>query len=603
MKPIILLTLFLTLTFYGFTQPTSGGPDNFGYTFKTSQDPNGPSFQWLDITQRGTFISGLGDDNVIGPFPFSNFPFYNSNPNQLFIGSNGYLSFTSVNISSSGGTFPAIPTAGGPNNFIAPFLCDLTLGGASSNPGRVYYFNQGDTICVSFEKVPFWKNNADQFSGKNTFQVIFNKADSSITFNYKLQNGQPDPTYVNDFLSIGIENSTGTDGLQFFRGNTFLPDSFSVKYYYPSVVQPNTDLKVSWVMNKENAGMFALNQKSIFPEFNIENSGNQLISNAVVANYQLINSNGLIVSNGTQTVPSLSIGEDTTIKFLNGFTFNGLGRYTLKAFVSKLNNDNLQLNDTLEYLIKVVDSTLVPLTLDYSQSNPNAGSISWVGGNAGVGIYLEPPYYPARVKAANFFITNFGATISGFHSVLYDDNARGGGPGTMLDSIFVNSSSIQIFQYNKVNFTNNIIINDGGVYLLWLMGNGTIQLGRSQDSPASRQTFEVLGGTWSTYRDAETQDFLMNIEIEPISVSTKEQFKIDEVLNVYPNPSNNKVTVQLEKENIGINEVQVFNLNGQRVSCKILRYSNRIEILKGNLNNGQYFVKIGDATASFQFTD
>ncbi len=136
------------------------------------------------------------------------------------LGPNGYLSFTPSNIASSGAQFPAIPSVGGTHNFLAPFLTDLSFGGNATNPGVVFMYDQGDTLCVTFEKVPFWVNNANQYGGENTFQIILNRADSSITYNYKTQIGTPDPVYTTNYISIGIENPTGNDGLQYYRGDT-----------------------------------------------------------------------------------------------------------------------------------------------------------------------------------------------------------------------------------------------------------------------------------------------------------------------------------------------------------------------------------------------
>jgi hypothetical protein len=199
----ILLSISLT------AQSTSGGPDNFGYTYKSSLHPTGPTYQWFDITVIGTNVFGLSDDNFVGPFPMSGFPYYSTNPTQFYIGSNGYISFQPVNIASTNAQFPAMPIIGSPDNYIAPFLTDLNFSGHATNPAEAYYYNQGDTICISFDKVPFWVNNTNQYSGDNSFQIILNKADSSITFNYKTQIGAPDPTYTANFLSIGMENNTG----------------------------------------------------------------------------------------------------------------------------------------------------------------------------------------------------------------------------------------------------------------------------------------------------------------------------------------------------------------------------------------------------------
>lgn len=47
---------------------TSGGPDAYGYSWKTSPHPTGPTYNWVDITSTGIEVQGLGNDNVAGPF-------------------------------------------------------------------------------------------------------------------------------------------------------------------------------------------------------------------------------------------------------------------------------------------------------------------------------------------------------------------------------------------------------------------------------------------------------------------------------------------------------------------------------------------------------
>ncbi|MFC2111048.1 choice-of-anchor Q domain-containing protein [Bacteroidota bacterium] len=61
------------------------------------------------------------------------------------------------------------------------------------------------------------------------------------------------------------------------------------------------------------------------------------------------------------------------------------------------------------------------------------------------------------------------------------------------------------------------MINSGGVYLLWLMDANGINLARDITQPISMRTYEVLNGGWSEYRDLQTEDFLMGLDIEKIT--------------------------------------------------------------------------------------
>ena len=59
-------------------------------------------------------------------------------------------------------------------------------------------------------------------------------------------------------------------------------------------------------------------------------------------------------------------------------------------------------------------------------------------------------------------------TGSSFTAKIYDDDGPNGEPGTLIDSIFVDSFSV-IAGWNNIPLSNPHIINDGGVYVLWYM--------------------------------------------------------------------------------------------------------------------------------------
>ncbi len=506
----LLLTFGLGLSLLGMAQ-TSGGPDNFGYTWKNSSASGGPSFSWYDIATLGTQVNGLSDDNVVGPFPLSGFQYYTSTPTNFYIGSNGYISFSSVNIASSGGQFPAIPLAGGPNNFIAALLSDLSFA-SSGNPGRAYFFDNGDSLCVSFVNVPFWINNAQQYGGSNTFQIILNKLDTSITVNYLDQQGLPDPTYTANGLSIGIENATGADGLQQYRGMVFPSDSSSVKFYFPSTVAPINDGSVNWIGNAESKGDFVLSGNSINLQANIKNAGNQPIS-SFTANGSITPPPTGSAWSSSRTLTNLAAGDDTTFMYNTNYTPNALGIYSYTTNLTGITGDNIASNNSLTQKIIALDPASDTISMDYSDGIAS-GSIGWSGGNGGVAVYMKPPIYPAKIISTNYYITALGTPAVGFHAMIYDDDGPNGTNGTLLDSVYVAPSGIVTGVYTNVapNDTN-LTITDGGVYIHWLMDGDGINIGSDNTPPISKRAIEVILGGWADYRDRETQDFMMGMTI------------------------------------------------------------------------------------------
>jgi hypothetical protein len=193
---------------------TSGGPDIYGYTWIDSDDPSGPVYNWVDITTTGTLVSGLSDDNSVGPISMPNFEYYGQTVNQLNIGSNGWVAFNSI--SNIAHCFPSIPIPGvSGDNYLAPQMSDLNFAGAA-NPGQVYYYDDisNNRFIVSYINVPKWVNAIPDYIGSNTFQIILDRTDFSIYFQYNSM----DPTYTDvtgcaTDIVVGIENYDGTDGL------------------------------------------------------------------------------------------------------------------------------------------------------------------------------------------------------------------------------------------------------------------------------------------------------------------------------------------------------------------------------------------------------
>src|SRR3990172_6301123 len=94
-KTILLLSYFLVSSFVCLAN--QGGPDAYGYTWKDSNEPGGPIYNWFDITAIGTPVTTLLDDNTDGPFSLgSNFNFYGQSKSQCWIASNGYIAFNNL---------------------------------------------------------------------------------------------------------------------------------------------------------------------------------------------------------------------------------------------------------------------------------------------------------------------------------------------------------------------------------------------------------------------------------------------------------------------------------------------------------------------------
>ena len=486
---------------------TSGGPDAYGYTWKNSNHTaTPPVYQWFDITTTGIEVGGLSDDNIVGPFSASQgFQFYWYPTNQFWISSNGFISFSGVNDAAA---FPSsVPTTTDANDWIAPLMADLNFDGLG-NTAKCYYWSNADTLCVSYLNVPFYTNNAAGYSGSNTFQIILNKADKSITFNYQATNigsGTLD-------IVVGIENSTGTLGLGPMI-DIMPAGNFTIKFYYPSTVTyAVTDGGMEWNGNEKNGGIFIKNGGTLPLKAMVRNTGNQVLSSFTVRDTVIQSTTLAAITSGSSVVPAgLAAQATSLVTFPNSFTPASTGTYQLNTSISGITGDMVASNDRKTQEIIVVDTTLATMTLDYSNGVAGGGGLSWTGGNGGIAIYVEPPVYPVKVSGSRFLITS-NASAVGFYAKIYRDNGPNKSPGTLLDSVYVGSTQITTGTYTMVTTANsNIYIDSGGVYLAWIMAGTDINIGRDNTPPVSYRTYEVLFNSWADYRDKFIEDFCLGL--------------------------------------------------------------------------------------------
>lgn len=526
MKHLSLLIFSMLCLCSSFAQ-TSGGPDAYGYIWKNSlnTDPDAPVYNWIDITSVGTPVTGLGDDNSVGPLNL-NFPFhyYWSDYNRVFIGSNGYIGFQALNISSSGAqAFPTMPTNDANNNFIAALLSDLTLASpnpTTPNPGTVYFWsNNVDSCVITYDQVPFWNNVPAQWGGSNTFQVILSAQDSSITLQYQSQTGSWDAAYnaSTNPAVIGIENVTGTVGLTV--SNNVLPTAnYAVRFYYPAVVGLSVpDLSAEWVQNSTSGGFFHIGGTLATGQAFVKNVGNTDITGNTSVVLNVIDNMNNVVFTEIESVSPLTQGVGQTVAFTQGFNPPGLGHYQYRVGFSNPVDINSS-NDTSTAEIIVVDTAGTAIELSYYNGSlpTQLNATNWSGGGSddGVGVYYEPPYYPATVSKVSAFVYTTAplTTTDAFEIKIYDDDAPAG-LGTLLASVAVPTAQLIAGGWNEVILPVPIDILSGGFYVGWFQTGGDIQLAQETQIPISFRSYEILNDTWSTFRFNETQESLIRVTL------------------------------------------------------------------------------------------
>lgn len=593
MKKNVLLVLILFIAAFSANAQTSGGPDTYGYMWYDSNDPNGPAYNWIDITTLPGVnqVKDLADDNVVGPFQMGfNFHYYWYDVSSYRIGSNGYITFSNGNLAVP---FPPIPQATKLNNYIAAFACDLNFDG-SGNLGQCYSWVSPtlDTLIVSYIDVPFWEPGIN-FQGENSFQIILSAVDSSITFQYEEQIGTYNGTF-SQFLSIGIENNSGNIGLQ-HSYDIYPLVGYAVKFVYPPTVTYQAyDASTEWVGTPGSGGEFLVKGAPYEMKVSVNNTGNQVLNPFNI--FTEIKSGFSQVNSATGTTDTLQVGASQLVSYPNNlWTPANAGTYSL-INTTQLSNDVVASNNKDTSELVVIDTVVNQVQwLSFDNGVPaNAAGLSWNGGGPGEGVGMEfpLPYYPCRINEMRAFVVA-NATPEGMALKLYDDDGFNGAPFTLLDSIWVDPFSVQVGTWTTVPLTVPIIVDSGSIYMMWEMGGGGIGLGQNVVRPISERSYEVLGGAWSIYRDRGNEDFMLNISISAPTQSVDELGSSSVFGVLYPNPSSNFATIEYNAINrIADLQINIYSLDGKLVSNQQysagLSGSGSIKILTQNISNGAY---------------
>lgn len=190
----------------------SGGPDEGNYFWKDSDDPEGPNYSWIEISSLGTAIPPLLVDGISDFIDLGfTFKFYGNNYTRLKISANGVLTFNSLAVTPLNTN---IPNSNTPNNLLCPYWDDLDPTGQ----GTVYYYYDAPNsrFIVQYDNIPNFGT-----SNNNTFQTIL-YTDGTIIYQYK--------TITQTSYTVGIENASGTIGTQLAYNDSYLKNSFAIRF-------------------------------------------------------------------------------------------------------------------------------------------------------------------------------------------------------------------------------------------------------------------------------------------------------------------------------------------------------------------------------------
>jgi hypothetical protein len=515
---MIQLLLVLTSAWLGpntVTNPSvlGAGHDTFGYWYFDNDTvaPQAPVYNWIDIRTVGTPITGLADDNVVGPFPVGfNFPYYWYTVNSIYVGSNGYCAFGDNKM--AGSQFANLPNPARPNNTLAPLMSDFDFSG-SGNPAKAFYWTNAalDTFIVEYDSVKFWSTG-----GLNTFQIILTKADSCITFQFKKQSGAPFNGWVPGYATSGIENVSGAVGISYLYGNlptrNMIHDTLAIKYIPPATTNYQVHDATPWrVMNEENGAFFVLNGNSEVLWAKTKNAGNQ--SEAAYPVYCVIrNATNSVVYADTVTAPAQAPGQIDSLVFDPAWAPTTNGVYTMRV-ITNLTGDVVHVNDTAKTEVHVV---AYPAELSYDNGTVS-NAMYWQGNCGGFGNRFVAPSYPIEVTAIK---ANLSATTPpvGCTLYLFAADGPGGMPGSELARTTVSvTNTAPNYAWYQYTLPTPVTITEGA-FFVGVKSDANMDPSYSMDTvpPMSYQGWEFTGG-WSPSRDAAAQDVMIHALIRGVT--------------------------------------------------------------------------------------
>lgn len=484
--------------------PDTSAPDAWGYTWVRSNEPGGPTFNWVDISTVGTQLTGVGDDVNLGPFPIGfDFPWYWYSTNIFRIGSNGYIVLRNDGANWAS-PFSSLPTtaANTPKDILAILGGDLDPSVAASNP-RIYYWSNGvDSLVVSFIDITEWQQVTNP-NLKHTFQVILNKQDSSVTYQYGRQQGQYNATN-NNVLSIGWQNVSGQIGMSYTFSNT-----------PPHALMPDSGLAIK-IKRTVNTGL-QVTDAGILGGLNSGNLGKIIAMGAadtvkcVAKNYGTVALNNVRVTyaitralqptfRDTIFIPSLAPAEELLVSFPRLFTPPVVGAYSA-SFTAFVSGDIGPGNNTRVAEITAASFTPGTNTLVAYETATVGGSTGWLGGG-GFGVSYE---LPVAVRIESLYVRVGAVTTQPMRVEIL--SLVNGAPGDTLAFRTVNATANSL---NGISFVSDSIRLPDGKFFIGARGD--MQFSYETTPPIAFRTWEYTNG-YAPYRSRDAQDIIMRASV------------------------------------------------------------------------------------------
>jgi hypothetical protein len=609
-------------------QVTNTATDAFGYRFNGSTNwatgtpaPSPATYEWIEISQTGTRVTGLGDDNIVGPIPLGiNFRYYWNDYDECYVGSNGYIMFGGSSLLAQGASgMPNIPlVSDNKGNFIAPYLADLTFvshaTGQTLQGAKVYYQTVNNKFVITFDSVRFWNNTpaagVDEATGLNTFQIVLDPATKGIQINYKTAIGPWFAAAGNTPLVCGMENITGQLGLRWRRKNAqsipLPPASSAVRVDYPSnstYVFRDVQSKALFTFDNKGGAAFTNVPKTL--KAFVRNAGTVKVTSPCTTRIIVYDNQDNAIYNQSVIIDSLQTQEEKILDFPVQLNPGDTAASFKVLLRSTLTGDQFAGNNEILSKLIVLDSTEGSVDLKFTKANP--GVVDARQG-PGTGMVFDAPYLPmvvSKISAdmmwpdadawAGLNIPGVQDSLTNTKIMVFLGDGPGGALGTLVDSFTISSPTPQpgleidtvgeelvsgvvanrVLRFKRTMptpyswYNENIRIYVGAIHnqttrFVW---NAPYMEVYAPGTPASGRCLEITGGVWGENRGKDSLDVGLGLIGDPLAVGVNPYVKaqrLDVEQNI-PNPANEITRIGINLPSAGKGTVTVRDLAGREV--------------------------------------
>lgn len=232
---IISLSISLSPAVTAAPSGRTGGPDSFGYTFTDSNTPEGPAYEWIDISDTGTAVLANTDDSWVENIDLGFFfNYYGTDYSRLAISTNG-LVFSGV----ASGQYDNQPIGQSPgvHGFVAAFWDDIVTW--NSTTSAVYYETLGTAPNRTF--VVEWVDCQHYSTSPTgvTFEAVLYEGSNNIKLQYSNVSFGVVSYDNGGSATVGIEAPTEDIGLQYSFNEQVLSPGLAILFKFPAFAGTN----------------------------------------------------------------------------------------------------------------------------------------------------------------------------------------------------------------------------------------------------------------------------------------------------------------------------------------------------------------------------